>query len=111
MSRSRRRNRPYILKSREFGRGPAHKDRFATLAEAAKAVKAQWQGADYMDGLATFHTDYCTFECEGFTLDDIGVRSWNPEGFWEFTFHEHLLGDQDGSDQSAPGNSVGAPWE
>lgn len=105
-----RRNRPYKLKSREFGRGPAHIQRFSTLAGAAQAVKEQWQGADYMDGEETFHTDYCTFECVGFKLTDIGTRHWNPEGFWEFTFNEPL-GGPNGSDQSASGNSVGAPWE
>jgi hypothetical protein len=108
----RRRNKPYALKSKEEGRGPAHTRRFSTLAQAAKAVKEQWQGADYMDGEAHFHTDYCTFECVGFKLTDIGTRRFDTEWqCWEFTFHEHLLGDQDGSDQSASGNSVGAPWE
>lgn len=100
----RRRKKPYALKSREEGRGPAHTQRFSTLVEAAAAVKAQWQGADYIDGEASFHTDYCTFECVGFDLSDIGKRHFDTEfECWEFTFHE--LGDQDGSDQSALGNA------
>lgn len=72
--------------SKEFGRGKGSREMFATLAEAAKYIKDRWQGADYSDGAAAFHTDYCTYELRGFTLADIG-RFTYEDGCREFTFN------------------------
>jgi hypothetical protein len=97
--------KPYALVSREFGRGPAHTDRYATLTALAKAVKDQWQGAEYIDGEAAFHTDYCTFKIEGAKLTDLGKFTTDPDDGWRnFTFHQHVL---DGTPAPAPA----APWE
>lgn len=48
---------------------------FATLADAAKYVKDRWQGVEYVDGRAAFHTDYARYLCFGFKLADIGTLS------------------------------------
>lgn len=80
----------YIIKSREFGRGPAHVERFATLAGAAKYIKGQWQGAEYIDGESGFHTDYCRFTLEGFTLKDIG-KFKDIDGWRDFVFDAALI--------------------
>lgn len=73
----------FKIQSREEGRGPASTDSFATLAEAQAYVRSQWQGPEYKDGEASFHTDYCTFKCVGFTLADIGKLRWS-DGWFEW---------------------------
>lgn len=59
---------------------------FATLAEAAKYVKDRWQGVDYMDGRAAFHTDYARYTLVGFELKDIGTfgGTTNEDRYFEF---------------------------
>jgi hypothetical protein len=59
------------ITSQEFGRGPVTTRRFATLAAAAAYIADRWQGDEYRDGPASFHTDYCTYQCHGFTLADV----------------------------------------
>ena len=77
--------KPFKVQSKEQGRGPLSTDSFATLAEAQAFVASHWQGADYIDGEARFHTDYCDFHCVGFVLADIGKRYWvDVEGFFEW---------------------------
>jgi hypothetical protein len=66
----------FIVRCREFGRGPIDVHRFATLADASQYIRDRWQGADYIDGPASFHTDYCTYQLSGFALDDIGTHKW-----------------------------------
>ncbi len=87
------------LKSKEFGRGPAHTKRFATLAELAAAVKDQWQGADYIDGPGGFHTDYCTFTLIGAKLADIGKTTIEVE--FGFPYREFTFNDDAGEVKSA----------
>ena len=83
--------KPYSIKAREFGRGPAHVARFATLSAASQYIRDRWQGPEYIDGAASFHTDYCTYTLCGFALADIGKVSWHgiEDGFpyREFAFH------------------------
>jgi hypothetical protein len=74
------------IHSREFGRGKPSVNTFATLTDAAAFIKARWQGAEYCDGDANFHTDYCTYELRGFTLSQIGRFSFD-EGDRLFTFN------------------------
>lgn len=45
--------------------------KFATLAEAAQYVWDRYQGVEYFDGPAGFHTDYGGYSLHGFTLADI----------------------------------------
>lgn len=59
--------------SKEFGRGPASRDTFTTVEAASAYIKDRWQGVEYCDGPAVFHTDYCTYTLKGFTLEDVGV--------------------------------------
>jgi hypothetical protein len=40
------------------------------LAAASAYIAERWQGDEYRDGPASFHTDYCTYQCHGFTLAD-----------------------------------------
>lgn len=47
---------------------------FATLKEVQEYVKARWEGPDYIDGPAEFHSDYCTYDLVGCTLADLGKR-------------------------------------
>ena len=75
--------KPFKVQSKEQGRGPVSTNSFATLAEARDFICSHWQGADYIDGEAKFHTDYCTFNCVGFTLADIGKRRW-CDGWFEW---------------------------
>lgn len=72
----------YSIRSKEFGRGKAHVRRFTTLAGLQEAVKAQWQGVEYIDGPASFHSDYCTFTISGATLKDLGHRDPNDRWYW-----------------------------
>ena len=86
----------FTIKSKEFGRGPAHVESFfSTLAGVVKYIKGQWQGADYIDGDYGFHTDYCTFSLGGFTLKDIGDFTYPDDGggscYREFTFKPELI--------------------
>ena len=73
-----RRPKPYSIDAREEGRGPANITKFATLAEVQAYVKSQWQGAEYIDCLTSFHTDYCRFTLKGCTLDNLGHRAGEP---------------------------------
>ncbi len=72
---------PYKIKIREFGRGPATVKRFATLGAASAEVLAHWQGPDYVNGPASFHTDYSTFELVGFELADIAEKKIHQEHY------------------------------
>ena len=65
--------KPYKVSNREFVRGPKLTKSFATLAEASAYIQARWQGGEYADGAAAFHTDYCAYELHGFVLRDIAV--------------------------------------
>jgi hypothetical protein len=69
--------KPYAVKSKEFGRGPAHIIRFATLEEASAYIQARWQGIEYRDGLCAFHTDFCTYELVGFNFSHIGRTQYS----------------------------------
>lgn len=68
-----RKRKPFKVKNQEEGRGPVETKSFATLIEAQQYIRERWQGADYIDGSAAFHTDYCTYELVGFKLSDIGT--------------------------------------
>ena len=87
-----RQRKPYKIKNQEEGRGPVETKSFATLSEAQEYIKERWQGADYIDGSSGFHTDYCTYQLIGFTLQDIGkIRPVYFEGefdYMEFDFKE-----------------------
>ncbi len=67
----------YSVSCREEGRGKASVTKFATLDDAARYVKDRWQGAEYMDGPSSFHTDYCSYELRGFALADIGKVTYD----------------------------------
>lgn len=81
--------KPYSVKSKEFGRGPATVKRFATLTGASRYIQSHWQGADYINGSTAFHTDYSTFTLHGFTLRDIG-KYRVEDGCMEFDFHDRV---------------------
>ena len=49
---------------------------FETLAAASKYIQDRWQGPEYIDGADEFHTDFATFQLQGFTLKDIGIMGW-----------------------------------
>jgi len=67
------------------GRGKPSSESFATLAEARDYIRDRWQGPEYIDGDASFHTDYCTYKLTGFTLADIGKRRWCEAWFeWDW---------------------------
>lgn len=72
---------------KEEGRGKGDRTFFTTLAKAAEYVRDRWEGADYIDGPASFHNDYCTFTLVGFTLRDIGTIRI-VDGCREFRFKE-----------------------
>ena len=77
--------KPFKVQSQEKGRAPVSTDSFSTLAEAQAFVRSHWQGPDYKDGDASFHTDYSTFRCVGFTLADIGKIRWCEDWFeWDW---------------------------
>lgn len=78
----------YLVKSKEFGRGPTHTMRFYSLAELQAYVKSQWQGVEYMDGKSNFHTDYCTFELVGATLYDLGSHAGTGDEYWDWLWKE-----------------------
>lgn len=59
------------ITSQEFGRGPVTTRRFSALADAAAYIADRWLGDEYRDGPASFHTDYCTYQCHGFTLEQV----------------------------------------
>lgn len=88
----------YAVTSRECGRGPKHRREFATLAGVARYVKSHWQGVEYANGEAAFHTDYSTFALEGCTLRDIGafqVVDWDTFSYPVYNFNEDLLAASD----------------
>jgi hypothetical protein len=81
----------YTIRSREFGRGPAHVQRSTSLAKIQQIVKDQWQGVEYMDGPSGFHTDYCTWVLTGCTLYDLGNHAStdrNSDGYWQWTWKD-----------------------
>lgn len=78
----------YVVKNQEEGRGKWHRESFKMLEDAAKYIRDRWQGTEYMNGARAFHTDYCLFECVGFSLFDIGHMGERDEYGWrEFKFN------------------------
>jgi len=78
----------YTIKVKEFGRGPANTRRFSSLADVQQYVRGRWEGADYIDGPAQWHNDYCTFTLTGAKLSDLGSRG-GPHGtdaYWEWNW-------------------------
>jgi hypothetical protein len=73
-----RQRRPFKIKSQEEGRGPVETESFATLEGAQRYIIGRWQGADYVENSTHYHTDFCSYELVGFTLQDIGkfVYHW-----------------------------------
>jgi hypothetical protein len=69
--RSDRRRKPFAVECREQGRGPKSVEKFATIEELQTYVRGRWQGWDYADGEAAFHSDYCAYIVRGATLADI----------------------------------------
>jgi hypothetical protein len=69
----------YRIEGREEGRGKPFITRFDTLEQAYRYIADRWQGSEYIDGPAAFHTDYSTYELFGFELSDLGKRGWNAE--------------------------------
>lgn len=64
---------------------------FKTLAEVQQYCKDRWEGPDYIDGLISFHNDYCTFNLMNCTLADLGARR-GPAGtqeYWDWEW-KHL---------------------
>ena len=91
----------YAVSNREFGRGPAERKRFASLAALQQYVRDRWQGVEYIDGPQEFHSDYCTFRISGATLKDLGRReSSDPatDEYWYWRWHD--LGQLTKSDLS-----------
>ena len=85
--------KPFSINVKEFGRGKPTVERFATLAEASKYVQSQWQGADYVEGNAGFHSDSCTFGLIGFTIKDIGQFYFTDDDCREYRFNPTDLPD------------------
>jgi hypothetical protein len=82
--------KPYTIWGREEGRGPSFHRRFDTLAELQTYIKDRWQGAEYIDGPAEFHTDYVAYDFWGATLADLGNRR-GPQGtdeYWEWEWKD-----------------------
>jgi len=67
-----RKRKPFIIDSREEGRGPTEREAFCSLQEVSTYIQGRWQGIDYMDCPTEFHTDYSSYHVIGFTLWDIG---------------------------------------
>jgi len=80
----------YTVQLKEFGRGSASAKRFSSLRDVQAYVKTQWQGADYIDGAAEFHTDYCTFRLTGCGLSDLGARAgaYGTDEYWQWIWIE-----------------------
>jgi hypothetical protein len=81
----------FSVSFREEGRGPATRRRFSSLADVQTYVRDRWQGADYIDGPASFHTDYCAFTLTGCTLADLGARRSNDyraDDYWTWDWKE-----------------------
>ncbi len=80
----------YTVQSKEFGRGKAEVKRFSTLRDVQTYVKTQWQGAEYIDGPAAFHSDYCTFYLTGCVLNDLGARggAYGTDEYWDWIWIE-----------------------
>lgn len=74
------------IRIREEGRGQPITKKFSSLEQATKFIREYWQGADYVDGVDGFHTDYSTFELIGFNLSDIGEFYVTDDGCREFRF-------------------------
>lgn len=89
-------SKPFKIHSQEEGRGKVYTESFATIEEAARYIQERWQGADYMDGTESFHTDYSTYDLEGFTLKDIGTISYGGEApylYREYSFNDPIKED------------------
>ena len=84
-------NKPFAVKNREEGRGKATSVKFATLEEASRYIQDRWQGAEYVNGMDSFHTDYCSYELEGFSLSDIG-KFYVSDGCREYKFNHKSTG-------------------
>lgn len=69
----------FSVRSQEEGRGPWHTERFKTLEEASRYIQERWQGVEYKDGPASFHTDFSIYELGGFVLADIGRMTYGEE--------------------------------
>lgn len=85
------------ITSKEFGRGKGTVKTFSTLAAAQQYVRDRWQGVEYVDGPADFHTDYCTYHMTGCTLKDLGHRaSYDPadDAFWNWVWVPFVKADQ-----------------
>ena len=81
----------YSVRSREEGRGPATVRRFSKLVDVQTYVRDRWYGADYIDGPASFHSDYATFQLSGCTLADLGHRAGsdpNALEYWNWVWKE-----------------------
>jgi hypothetical protein len=74
----------YEVHGQEEGRGPVFKKKFATLREVQEYVKARWEGPDYIDGPAEFHSDYCTYDLVGCELADLGNRRVDDFYSWDW---------------------------
>jgi len=83
----------YEIQLSEEGRGKIEKVKFVSLNDASKYIQDRWQGSEYMDGIAGFHTDYSSYTLVGFTLKDIGTVSWE-DGHREFEFSNPITEDE-----------------
>jgi len=81
----------FVIKIREEGRGKPSVKRFKYLAEAETFIREYWMGSEYIDHANGFHTDYSTFELEGFSLYDLGRLNYVYEGgdlmYADWTWH------------------------
>jgi hypothetical protein len=60
---------------------------FRSMAALQKWVRDHWQGAEFIDGPAEFHTDYVRWTIVGATLADLGHRG--PHGtdeYWDWSW-------------------------
>ena len=64
--------------------------KFATLAALQTYVKERWQGVDYIDGPAAFHTDYANYTISGAKILDLGHRGGErgTEGYWSWIWKD-----------------------
>ena len=61
----------YKITFREEGKGPKVTRSFLTLTSAGLYIKDRWQGWEYADGPASFHTDYGNYDLRGFELGEV----------------------------------------
>jgi len=75
----------YVIRVAEEGLRLKEMQRmFTSLKDVQTYVRERWEGPDYIDGEASWHNDYCTFELEGATLADLGAR----KGPWEWEWKD-----------------------